>query len=444
MNAFPLNIRRAYQYCLEKERVGTAADAFAVLIALALPWSTSLVGIFVACWVVAVVLTIDYTAFARLLKQPICCAPLALVALAIIGMFWSSAPWHARLAGIAPTIKLMVLPLMIYHFERSRRGTWVFVAFLFSCTILMVISWIVVINPGLSLKAPGEPGEGRGIFVKNYIAQSQEFTLCAVALAYPIISFLRASRKLPALMLSALSLSFVANMAFVVVSRTAMVTLPIMLAVFALIHLKWRSAVLIFCAMVILSGMALMTSSQLQQKAQTFSTEYNRYKEENAATSVGLRLEFWKKSLGFFVDAPFLGHGTGATRGLFERAATGNVHSASYEVISNPHNQTLSVAVQWGVVGIVLLYWMWLVHLHLFRHAGLAAWIGLLVVVQNMFTSLFNSHIFDFHEGWMYVLVVGVAGGIVLQAKGSPAPRYWPEVTGMGESAKISGIPEVR
>jgi hypothetical protein len=39
------------------------------------------------------------------------------------------------------------------------------------------------------------------------------------------------------------------------------------------------------------------------------------------------------------------------------------------------------------------------------------------VVVQNIFTSLFNSHIFDFHEGWMYVLGVGVAGGMVLKAR---------------------------
>jgi O-antigen ligase len=54
-------------------------------------------------------------------------------------------------------------------------------------------------------------------------------------------------------------------------------------------------------------------------------------------------------------------------------------------------------------------------HLLLFRGDGLIAWIGLLVVVQNIFTSLFNSHIFDFHEGWMYVLGVGVAGGTLLK-----------------------------
>jgi hypothetical protein len=56
-----------------------------------------------------------------------------------------------------------------------------------------------------------------------------------------------------------------------------------------------------------------------------------------------------------------------------------------------------------------------LLHLLLLRGDGLATWIGLMVVVQNIFTSLLNSHIFDFHQGWMYVLGVGVAGGLLKQ-----------------------------
>ena len=90
---------------------------------------------------------------------------------------------------------------------------------------------------------------------------------------------------------------------------------------------------------------------------------------------------------------------------------------AASSVIGNPHNQTLNVAVQWGIIGVAVLYAMWTSHLLLFRGKDLANWIGLLVVVQNIFTSLFNSHIFDFHEGWMYVLGVGVAGGMVLKAQ---------------------------
>ena len=29
--------------------------------------------------------------------------------------------------------------------------------------------------------------------------------------------------------------------------------------------------------------------------------------------------------------------------------------------------------------------------------------------------SLFNSHLFDFTNGWLYVVGVGVAGGVVLR-----------------------------
>ncbi len=77
----------------------------------------------------------------------------------------------------------------------------------------------------------------------------------------------------------------------------------------------------------------------------------------------------------------------------------------------------MNTAIQWGAIGVVVLYAMWLLHLVLFRGEGLAAWIGLTVVVQNILSSLFNSHIFDFHEGWMYVLGVGVAGGMVLKGR---------------------------
>lgn len=394
-----------------------AVDLCAILTAAALPWSTSLTAIFNVAMLLCMVPFLDLRDFLQSLRRPVCMAPIALFLIALVGTLWSDAAWGARLYAVNPTAKLLVLPVLLYHFERSSRGYWVLVAFLVSCALLSVMSWLVVLDPGLSLK-PKDFAE-RGIFVKNYIDQSQEFTLCAVALAYPIVVLLREKRLWLAALLSAVALSFFVNMAFVVVSRTAMVTVPIMLAVFALLHLRWRSILLIFGALVVLGLLAWQTSPQLRRTAETFSRDYRLYKEQGIPTSIGLRLEFWRKSLMFFAEAPVMGHGTGSTRGLFEHAATGGSYQASSEVIGNPHNQTLNVAVQWGAIGVAILYAMWLLHLLLFRGDGLANWVGLLVVVQNIFTSLFNSHLFDFHEGWMYVLGVGVAGGMVLKTRRS-------------------------
>jgi O-antigen ligase len=385
------------------------ADIFAVLIALTLPWSTSLVAIFAVAWLITATPTFDARAFVASLKRPICALPIALFALALAGTLWSDAPWGARLYAVSPTAKLLVLPVLFYHYERSTRGMWVFSAFLVSCVLLMAMSWIVAFHPALALKSGAE----HGVPVKNYIDQSQEFALCAVALAHPIVILLRAKRILPAALLIGISLSFVVNMAFVIVSRTALVTMPIMLAVFALLHLRWRTNVIIFCAVIALATLAWAASPQLRWTVETFQRDYQIYMERDQPTSIGLRLEFWRKSLRFFAEAPIVGHGTGSTRGLFVQAATGPEVLAGGQVIGNPHNQTLNVAVQWGVIGIAVLYAMWWVHLLLFRGDGLVNWIGLLVVTQNIFTSLFNSHIFDFHEGWMYVVGVGVAGGML-------------------------------
>ncbi|MGA9955836.1 MAG: O-antigen ligase family protein [Bradyrhizobium sp.] len=394
----------------------TTADIFVVLLALSLPWSTSLVGIFAVVTVLVMLPTVDAAAFIASLKRPISAVPIALFALALVGTLWSDARWGMRFYAVAPTAKFLLLPLLFYHFERSQRGLWVFTAFLASCVVLLAMSWLVDFYPNLTLKAKAVASPG--VFVKNYIDQSQEFALCAVALAFPIASLLRAKKIALALLLGVVALGFLANMAFVIVSRTALVTIPIMLAVFAVLHLRWRTTLMILCAAVVAGVVAWAVSPLLQEKISSIGREYRLYEDHGATTSVGERLEFWRKSLLFFVEAPIVGHGTGSTEGLFEQAAAGQTGIAA-EVIRNPHNQTLNVAVQWGVIGIVVLYAMWFSHLALFRGEGLFNWIGLLVVVQNIFTSLFNSHLFDFHEGWMYVLGVGVAGGLVLSANGT-------------------------
>jgi O-antigen ligase len=399
-------------------------DFVTVLLAAVLPWSTSGVGIAAVLWLIAFVPTVEPRALLRSLRQPASALPIAFVALIAAGLLWSDAPWRDQMQQLSQAGKLLMLPLLIYHFERSSRGVNVFVAFLVSCLLLALVSCAVAIDPDLSAKGWFSRADYvpiNGIFVKNYIDQGHEFSLCAVALAYPIVTSLQAGRTKWALGLAALALWLVVNMLFVITSRTALVTMPIMLAVFALMHLRWRVALAFLCALALLAAVAWFTSHQLQETIGKFFTDYRYTKVQKNESGMGSRLFYWQKSLDFFADAPVIGHGTGATRGLFEKIAGERIGTSTMvTVVSNPHNQTLNVAVQWGVVGVVLLWAMWLVHLLLFRGEGLTSWIGLLVVVQNMLSSLINSHLFDFTEGWMYVLGVGIAAGVTLAQRASP------------------------
>ncbi|MFL6804329.1 MAG: ligase, partial [Xanthobacteraceae bacterium] len=109
-------------------------------------------------------------------------------------------------------------------------------------------------------------------------------------------------------------------------------------------------------------------------------------------------------------------HGTGSIPALFRRAATGDTGIAA-AVTGNPHNQTLEIAIQFGLVGVALLYAMWIAHLLMFRGTGLAAWLGQGVVTQTIVGALFLSYLLDFSSGWLYVFGVGVLGGMVTNAK---------------------------
>lgn len=391
-----------------------AADIAVVLLAISLPWSTSLVAIFAVVWLVLLIPTAERRDLANFLKRPACWIPVLLFALAVLGMLWAAdIPWATRFHSLGQVAKLLAIPVLILHFEKSGRGLWAAVAFIASCAVVMLLSWAMFIDPRVAFGSSGIPG----VPVKNTIAQAQEFTLCTFGALGAAMYALSRGMKRTALILGFLAIGFVTNMVFVSNSRTALVCVPILFALFVGMFFSRRMALSLVVAALIASVLAWNTSSYLRFRVEGVLTEYQAYRAANAVTSTGQRLEFWRKSLKFFEAAPVLGHGTGSTRTLFERDAVGQT-GVSAEVIANPHNQTLNVVIQWGALGVVLLYLLWIVHLRMFiGQEGLFAWIGLIAVAQNFFSSLLNSHLFDFTEGWIYVLAVGIAGGMVARVR---------------------------
>ena len=385
-------------------------DILAAMTAASLPWSTTAPAVFIVLWLIVLVPTVDWQAFGRLLAHPACVLPLVFFTLALIGVLWSDGGWSDGLRGVKPVAKLLLIPFLFYHFQRSQRADWAFIAFLVSCTLLMLLSWVVLFVPAFKITVTASAG----VPVKNYIDQSQEFALCAFALMPVVLACFLSRQQIAAIGCAGLLLAFFANMLFVASARTALIYIPVLLALFAALHLKRRASLALFAAAAVAMTLVWSTSPYLRKRVGNIAVEYQDF-QNNAVSSTAQRLDFWGKSVRFFADAPVVGHGTGSTRHLFERDAVGHT-GLSAEVVDNPHNQTLNVAVQWGLLGVFILYAMWLQHLVLFRGAGLANWIGLVVVVQNIVSSLFNSHLFDFHEGWIYVLGVGIAGARPLAA----------------------------
>jgi O-antigen ligase len=388
-----------------------AADWLALGVAVSLPWSTTATSILIALWLAVALPTFDIATVRRELATAAGGLPVLLWALGAVGMLWADAPWHDRLGGLGGFNKLLVIPLLLAHFRRSERGVYVLQGFLVSVVVLLLLAWALVLFPNL----PWRGGE-RGIPVRDYIIQSTEFLICAFVLLDFAFGRARASRWSSVAGMVALVSLFFANIVFVAIGRTALLVIPVL----ALL-LGWRQSGSkgLFCACLvglIVGGTAWFASPYLRGRLNVSLTDFGSYLANDAPNSTGLHLEFLRKAVSFVETAPVFGHGTGSIPTQFRNASI-NQTGASAVATDNPHNQILAVAIQIGLVGAGVLLAMWIAHLLLFRGAGLTAWIGMVIVVQNIISSFVNSHLFDFLDGWLYVFGVGVVGGMMLREK---------------------------
>jgi hypothetical protein len=404
---------------LDRALFARAADALVVAVVVSLPWSTSATSILTVLWLIALLPTLDSTSLRQAVTTPAGGLPVAFCALALLGTLWSEAPIGERIGGFQVFLRLLAIPLLLIQFRRSaQHAWWVIGGFLVSCAALLLLSWVIKLWPWMwgPVPTPGVP-------VKDYVVQSGEFVLCAFGLTHWAINAWQQGRRLLAFALVALALVFLANIVFVATGRASLIVLAVLLSVLALQRFGWKGTLAVVIGGAILAGAAWAVSPYLRGRVLAVAEEIDRYESAGTFTSSGYRLEWWKKSLEFIAAAPVIGHGTGATRALFRKAAEDDPN-LWLAITDNPHNQTLSIGIQLGLAGIALLYAMWIAHLLLFRGLGLAAWIGAGLVVQNIVASLFNSQIFYFTPGWLYVVGVGVLGGMVLRQDSGPAP--WP------------------
>jgi O-antigen ligase len=396
---------------IDQAKLTRLADGLIVAAAMSLPWSTSATAILVVIWLFALIPTLRWADIRHELMAPAGGLPVLLVAIGLAGMLWADVSLVERWKGFESFLKLLVIPLLFVQYRRSDNGKWVFGGYLASCSVLLLVSTIAQFFHPFLLTLPPPV-----VLVKNAPTQSGEFVTCIFGLLFLANETFASRRWLWTFGFVALAFAMLANIVYVATGRTALVVFLALLILFAIKKLSGKSMIFVFVGAILIGVFGWASSPYLRDRTTQIWTDFEKYEATYERNSSGERIEFWKKSIGFIRQSPVIGNGTGSIHSLFERAAVGHTGTAGVAA-ANPHNQTLAVGIQLGLVGVTVLWAMWIAHLLLFRGNWLAEWIGLVVVVQNIFGSLFNSHLFDFVQGWVYVIGVGVAGGMVLKKR---------------------------
>ncbi len=412
-----------------------AADWLVVAVVVSLPWSTSASVILIVVWLVVVLPTLAVADLRRELLTAAGGLPVLLWLLAAVGMLWADVPWAERIDGLGGFHRLLVIPLLLVQFRRSRCGPCACYGFLISATLMLALSWFYTLFPSWAFAhVPffGAHVKAYGVPAKDYILQSGIFLICALGLIGAVCERWREARWHTITGLLCLAACFLANIAFVTVSRTTVVVAPLLAIVLGYRYSGGRGAALAGIVAAVLTALALNASPYFHVRVMHSFTELRTYENSDAANSTGLHMEYLKKSAAIVEAAPVIGHGTGTIAEQFRLMASSDAGSASAVATVNPHSQIFAVAIELGVLGAAVLLAMWVAHGLLFRGAGPMAWIGTIIVVQNFLSSLVNSHLFDFGQGWLYVFGVGIVGGTVLRG-GQRPPAVPPAVSPVAE-----------
>src|SRR5262249_9249902 len=159
------------------------ADLAVGAVAVALPWSTSAVGIAIAVWLVVLLPTIDAASVKRELATAAAGLPVVLWCLGVIGMLWADVGWYDRFAGLSSFHRLLAIPLLFAQFRRSGNGIWVVCGFYISSITVLMASYAGVLVPGHSWQRV------YGVPVHDTIFQGSEFLICGFgALGYAALA----------------------------------------------------------------------------------------------------------------------------------------------------------------------------------------------------------------------------------------------------------------
>jgi hypothetical protein len=400
----------------DRSSLTTLADWAAVAVGIALPWSTSAVGIAIAVWILFLLPSLDATSVKREIATAAGGLPVVLWCLDAFGMLWADVSWHDRFAGLEGFHRLLAIPLLLAQFRRSENGIWVVRGFFISSVAVLIASYAIVLVlghrshlvDGVRLDAVD------GVPVHDTIFQGSEFLICGFgALGYAALARGKRAERWPMAVFAAGTL-FLINFAVATASRVALAIAPVLLLLLGWRLFRWKGALVAVLLAVVAASAMWFASPVLRDRVAQTVVETQEYRTADRATSIGQHTAFLKESLAIIASAPIIGHGTGSIAEEFRRITAGKNGGSALPTV-NPHNQTFAVAIQLGLLGAIVLWAMWIAHIALFSGPSAVAWLGLVLVAENILSSTVHSHLFDFNNGWLYVFGVGVLGGTILR-----------------------------
>lgn len=322
---------------------------------------------------------------------------LILFSLFILGLSYSTASFGESLGILAKYDKLLFGALLLPVLINERWRNIALYAFFSAMMITLMLSYLQVFAKVVLYFGKGH--DPASVF-KNWIDTNFLMAFFSYLLAWHISR----EKKFRWIFVIVLLLA-VFDTLFLSRGRSGYVVFGALLFLFCWQHFNYKG---LFFAIFLLSFLfisAFSFSEAFRNRTNYVVQNVSLYQHGDLDTSVGLRISFVKNSINLVKKHPIFGTGTGSFRHEYYKIVTDEALR-----ISNPHNEYLNITVQLGVIGLVVLLYLFFVH---WRDSYLLPkdmrYLAQAVVLSIAVGSLANSWLRDTAEGHFYVYFTALA-----------------------------------
>jgi O-antigen ligase len=308
-----------------------------MLCAISIPLKTGVFSVFVGLLIITWAISGEYRdKFKRVAENRVAVAACLLFLVFTIGLLYGEVAWQARLPWYLKYHKLLYIPIVISVIRTDRQRRWAMNAFLISCLVVLLISYLEL----FSVIPFHEAGQGF-IVTKNRITHN---ILMAFATFLMIHRAYNASGSYRYVWCT-LSLLAIFNILVMVNGVSGQLTLLVLIMLFLIQVRSIKPIKLLLIGFLLIALVMHFFGLHANNRISSQFSDVN-----NPASSSGQRFDFYKNTFELVKQSPIYGNGTGSFRFDYQKL----IHREGDVALktNNPHNQYLLIASEIGLLGL--------------------------------------------------------------------------------------------
>ncbi|MEF3191336.1 MAG: O-antigen ligase family protein [Campylobacterales bacterium] len=324
--------------------------------------------------------------------------PLGLAIWIFVGWQMVTILWTSGYVNVFKNSYLLLIPFLLTTIKKETIRP-ALLSFVMAMTISEIISYGIFFELfNFKDRTPDDP--------TPFMTHIQYNPLLAFSILLLIVMFFQEHQSMRAKIYYAFFATTMTINMFITGGRAGQVVFFILMTLAALYFLRKHflklMAFLILLPIVFIT--AYQTSNLFHQRVNLVFEDIQKFPHD-PETSVGRRIFFAQQSLKLIKEAPIFGHGQGSFPGEYARLSS-NSPFLTVRTCAQPHNQYLLIAVQNGLIGVILFLNIFIQQMRLFLKAPESEWriFQLALPVMFMIICLSDSYIYGHATQLFFVL----------------------------------------